>query len=76
MKALLRELPRLVKTCTEPLTAQAVGNMLNGLQSMKSDSPEVRALLRDLPRLVMTRSEPIKAQNVGNMLYGMLTLSS
>ena len=48
-------------TCTEPLKAQAVGNMLNGLQGMKSDSPEVKALLRELPRLVKTCTEPLTA---------------
>ena len=28
VRALLRELPRLVMTCTEPIKAQNVGNML------------------------------------------------
>ena len=41
--ALLRELPRLVKTCTEPLTAQVLSMMLYGLQGMKSGYSEVRA---------------------------------
>ena len=50
--------------------------MLNGLQSMKSDSPEVKALLREVVRLVMTCSEPIRAQNVGNMLYGLQGMKS
>ena len=51
VRALLRELPRLVKTCTEPLKAQAVGMMLYGLQGMESDCPEVRELLRELSAL-------------------------
>ena len=75
MKALLRELPRLVKTCTEPLTAQAVGNMLYGLQDMKSDSLKERALLRELLRLVKTCTK-LDAQNLGNMLYGLQDMKS
>jgi len=58
------------------LDSQAIGNMLYGLQRMRSDSPEVRALLRDLTPLVKTCKEPLKAQNVGNMLYGLKGMSS
>ena len=43
------------------LGAQAVGNMLYGLQRMKSDSPEVRALLTELTQLVKTNTEPLTA---------------
>ena len=74
MSLLLKELPRLVKTCTEPLKAQNVGNMLYGLQGMKSDCPEVRALLRELPRLVKTCTEQFTAQEISNMLYGLQRL--
>ena len=52
VRVLLRELPRLVKTCTEPLTAQEIGNMLYGLQEMSSDCPEGLALLGELTGLV------------------------
>ncbi len=52
--ALLRELSRLVKTCTEPLSAQGVGMMLYGLQGMKNDCPEMIALLRELSALRKT----------------------
>ena len=65
VKALLRELPRLVKTCKEPLKAQDVGNMLYGLKGLNNDCPEVRALLRELTPLVKTCTGPLKAQNVG-----------
>ena len=51
VKALLRELTPLVKTCTEPLTAQSVGMMLHGLQGMKNDCPEMIELLRELSAL-------------------------
>jgi hypothetical protein len=63
-------------TCTESLKAQEVGNMLYGLQGMKSDCPQVRALLRELPRLVMRCTEPLKEQEVGNMLYGLHGMKS
>ena len=56
VRALLRELSRLVKTCTKR-GAQAVGMMLYGSQGIKSDCPEVIALLRELPRLVKTCKE-------------------
>ena len=48
-RSLLRELPRLVKTCKEIFKAQELSMMLYGLQDMKSDCPEVVALLRELP---------------------------
>ncbi len=76
MIVLLRELPRFVMTCTERLNSQEVGNMLYGLQDMKSDCPEVKALLRELPRLVKTCTEPLTAQAVGNMLYGLQDMKS
>ena len=50
--ALMRNFPRLVKTCNEPFKAQEASMMLYGLQGMKSGSPEVIALLAELPRLV------------------------
>ena len=56
VRVLLRELPRLVKTCNEPFKAQEVDMMLYGLQGMKSDCPEVITLLRELPCLFKTCS--------------------
>jgi len=47
---LLRELPQLVKTCIEPLTAQKLGMMLNSLQGMKSDCyvDRVKSISQDM----------------------------
>jgi hypothetical protein len=76
VRALVTELTQLAKTYSEPLKAQAVSNMLYGLQGLSSDCPEVRALLRELPRLVKTCTEPLKAQEVGKMLYGLQGMKS
>ena len=41
VRALLRELPRLVKTYNEPLKAKNVTMMLYGLKGLKNDCSEV-----------------------------------
>ena len=57
-------LPRIVEKCSEPLSAQNVGNALYGLQGMSSDDKVVRLLVRALSGQVATCTEPFTAQNV------------
>ena len=63
-------------------TAQAVTNMLYGLQGLSSDSPEVRRLLSSLASLLAgvdgmgESGEILSAQGVGNALYGLQGLKS
>ena len=75
---LLKVMIILAKTCTEPLSAQAVGNMFYGIQGMSSEKPEVIELLKVLTKLAKTCTEPLSAQEVGNTIYGLkcLTCSS
>jgi hypothetical protein len=58
------------------LSAQAVGNALDGLKSMSSDVPEVREMLRVLVPKIVSCTEALDAQAVGNALYGLKSMSS
>jgi hypothetical protein len=60
-----------VKSCSEALDAQAVGNTLYGLQGMNSEYLEVREILSALVPKVKSCSEALGAQAVGNALYGL-----
>ena len=70
VRALLRELPRLVKTCTEQFTAQEISNMLYGLQRLHLDAPEVSALIDALLPHINSSMEALHPQHVSNALYG------
>ena len=47
-KEMLSCVPSIVEKCTEPLSAQEVGNVLYGLQGMSSDDADVLSLVRVL----------------------------
>ena len=46
---------------TEPLTAQAIGNRLDGLQHMSSDMREVREVLAQMAKTMAQSKEPLAA---------------
>ena len=57
-------------------TAIGVSRMLYGLQSMSSNSPEVRSILSLLSHVVNNCQEALDIQAVGNTLYGMQGMNS
>jgi hypothetical protein len=59
VRELLHVLSTQVSGCIEPLSAQAVGNALYGLQGMSSDCKEVRELLHVLAGQVSGCTEPL-----------------
>ena len=65
-----------MRSCTESLDAQAVGNALYGMQGLSSDSVEVRALISALVPKVQSCAVSLDAQAVGNALYGLRFLFS
>ena len=65
-----------VQNCGEPLSAQAVGNALYGMQGMSSDDADVRSLVRAMTAQVQRCREPLSSQAVGNALCGMQGMSS
>jgi hypothetical protein len=65
-----------VQSCKEPLSAQAVGSALYGLQGMSSEHPEVRRLVGALAAKVRSCTDSLSAQNVGNALKGLQGMSS
>jgi hypothetical protein len=65
-----------VKSCSEALSAQAVGNALYGLQGMNSEYSEVLDILSALIPKVKSCSEALTAQAVGNALYGLQGMNS
>jgi hypothetical protein len=71
VRAMLSALAPRVESCREALSAQAVGNVLYGLQGMSSDSAEVRAMLSALAPKVVSCREALDVQAVGNALYGL-----
>jgi len=63
--------PQIAK-CSEPLSAQAVGNALYGLQGCSSEHVEVRSVLKGLTLTdMLNAASRFSAQNVGNALYGL-----
>jgi hypothetical protein len=56
--------------------AQAIGNILFGLQHMSSDVPEVRQVLAQMAAKMARCTEPLDAQAIGNGLYGLQNMSS
>jgi very-short-patch-repair endonuclease len=71
---LLKVMTILAKTCTAPLSAQAVGNIIYGLKSLTCSSDVVHSLLIVLASMVTSCTEPLSPQEVSNALFGLISL--
>jgi uncharacterized protein YlaN (UPF0358 family) len=76
VKELLVVLKRQCAQLQTPFSAQAVGNSLNGLKNMSSQSDEARTLLQELVKKVIACNELLDAQEIGSALYGFQNMSS
>jgi hypothetical protein len=65
VRRILKSIPKLLSTCNEPITAQAIGNSLYGLRNMKSDHECVKNVIKCLPKLYLTCTESLTSQNIG-----------
>ena len=71
---LLKVMTILAKTCTELLSAQAVGNMIYGLKSLTCSSDVEHSLLMVLAPMLTSCTEPLSPQGISNALFGLISL--
>ena len=74
--AILRALAAHLGRCKAEFGGQAIGNILYGLQSMKSDDAAVCTVLSVLANKMRQSKDNLSAQNIGNALYGLRRMSS
>jgi very-short-patch-repair endonuclease len=75
LREFLAALAPIVHQSQETLNGQEFASALYGLQSMRSDVPEVAAVLAALPRLVTDRAS-LSCQGAGMALYGLQNMQS
>ena len=74
--AILRALTAHLGRCKAEFGGQAIGNILYGLQSMKSADAAVCTVLSVLANKMRQSKDNLSAQNIGNALYGLRRMSS
>ena len=73
---LIAALTSKVRASRDRLDAQGIGNMLYGLQNLRSETREVLLLVSALVGGIQLCQELLSAQEVGNALYGLQNMSS